>query len=209
MAWRLAAAMSVRRRILARMEVHPATTDRVGDVADLFGSNTTTRGCWCMCFRVPLREFHGGWRTGANRVRFEERARTDDPPPGLLAYRDGTPVGWCALGPRSRYPRAIGPRAVVFRHRDPGEDDTVWLVPCFFVRVGARKGGTTQHLLTAAVALAETYGASAIEGWPLAGPGPHKSDRYYGTEPLFAACGFAAVDRPTPGRVVMRRDLAR
>lgn len=191
------------------MEIHPVTPARLGDVADLFESSNITRGCWCMCFRVTYQEYNSGWHTGANRVRFEEQAGTDDPPPGLLAYRDGSPVGWCALGPRSRYPRAIGPRCVVMKDRDPVEDDSVWLVPCFFVRVGARRAGTTQALLTAAVALAQTHGAPAVEGWPLAGPGWHKSDRYYGSEPLFAACGFSAIARPTPGRVVMRRDLAR
>ena len=132
----------------------------------------------------------------------------DDPPTGLLAYRGDTPIGWCAFGPRSRYPAAIGARAVVFKERDPVEDESVWLVSCFFVRVGFRKAGTTFELLTAAVELAERSGVPAIEGWPLAGPGPHGADRYYGTEPLFEACGFDCVARPTPNRVVMRRQLA-
>jgi hypothetical protein len=29
-----------------------------------------------------------------------------------------------------------------------------------------------------------------------------------GVEPLFAACGFEAVRRPSANRVIMRRDLA-
>jgi len=48
----------------------------------------------------------------------------------------------------------------------------------------------------------------AIEGCPLAGDGPHKSNRYLGTEPLFAAYGFTPIARPSPQRVVMRRDLS-
>jgi hypothetical protein len=43
-------------------------------------------------------------------------------------------------------------------------------------------------------------------GFRLSGPGPHKSDRYDGTEPLFAACGFTVLHRPSAGRVVMRLD---
>lgn len=190
------------------MEIHPVTPARLPDLADLFESNATTRGCWCMCFRdTTAQEFHSGWRDGGNRARFERAAREEELPPGLLAYRDGQPVGWCTTGPRSRFQRAIGPRAVVFRDRDRGEDDAVWLVACFFVRVGARKAGTTHALLTAAVDHARQHGAPAVEGWPLAGSGPHKSDRYYGTEPLFAACGFTCVARPTPVRAVMRLDL--
>lgn len=48
-----------------------------------------------------------------------------------------------------------------------------------------------------------------VFGWPLQDShGPHKSDRYLGTQPLFAACGFDVLDRPSPRRVVMRRELS-
>jgi GNAT superfamily N-acetyltransferase len=92
-------------------------------------------------------------------------------------------------------------------HRDPAEDGLVWFVPCFFVRSGWRRTGITERLLLAAVEYATAYGATAMEGFPLSGDGPHKNDRYLGTEPLFAACGFTALARPSPRRVVMRRDL--
>ena len=42
--------------------------------------------------------------------------------------------------------------------RDPAEDAHVWLVPCFFVRVGSRLAGTTKHLLDAAIEHAREYG---------------------------------------------------
>jgi hypothetical protein len=80
-------------------------------------------------------------------------------------------------------------------------------VSCFFVRVGYRRSGITTALLRAAVVLAERYRAPAIEGFPLAGDGPHTGDRFLGTEPLFAACGSTCIARPTPSRAVMRRDL--
>ncbi len=60
-----------------------------------------------------------------------------------------------------------------------------------------------------AVAGARRHGATAVEGFPLAGPGPHTADRYLGTEALFAACGFTPVRRPSSRRVVMRLDLWR
>jgi GNAT superfamily N-acetyltransferase len=85
------------------------------------------------------------------------------------------------------------------------EDDQVWLVPCFFVRVGSRRQGITRELLRAAVELARTRGATAIEGWPLTGK--PSADEYLGREQVFAACGFKQVRRPTPRRVVMRLDL--
>lgn len=199
--------------------IHPVTPDRLDDLAALFKTHASTRGCYCMCFRGPRRDFVTGW-DGGNKANFERLAKTDDPPPGLLAYRDDEPVGWCSVGPRSRYDRAISQRAVILKERDPAEDDDVWLVPCFFVRVGKRKHGTTYQLLNAAVTMAQQYDATAIEGFPLAGNRRNdaepiaasavksaSADGYLGRESLFAACGFEPIARPTPRRVVMRRDL--
>jgi len=190
---------------VGRVEVRPLTTDRLPDLADLFGTNGVTRGCWCMFFLVTGREHGEGWR-GGNRVRFEELAAGADPPAGLLAYRGGAPVGWCAMGPRTRYPRAQ--RSPVLKERDRDEDGDVWLVPCFFVRRSARRSGVTSALLSAAVDHARRHGAAAIEGFPLAADVRRPpAEAYFGVEQVFTACGFAPVARPTPNRVVMRRGL--
>jgi GNAT superfamily N-acetyltransferase len=188
------------------LEIHPVTGERLGDLADLFESNGTTRGCWCMYFIATRAEFGAGWR-GGNRRRFDELAVSADPPMGLLAYREGVPAGWCALGPRSRYPRAISPRARILKHRDQDEDDDVWLVPCFFVRKDARRLGTTRALLAAAVDLARRSGATAVEGFPRSDDTGTSAEDYLGRESVFAACGFECVARPTPRRAVMRRQL--
>lgn len=187
------------------MEIHHLTRDRFGDLADLFRASGETRGCWCMFFLLTGRELSSGWGAG-NRARFEEFASDLDPPAGLLAYRDGVPVGWCAMGPRSRYPRVL--RSPVMKARDPAEDDHVWLVPCFFVRRDARRSGLTRELLAAAVTDAARYGATAIEGFPLAKDTRRPpAEAYLGIERLFASCGFTPVARPSPTRVVMRRPL--
>lgn len=187
------------------MEIHPLGPARSDDAADLFGSNASTRGCWCMWFLLPVRDVQAGWGD-TNRGRFEMLATETSPPGGLLAYQDGKAVGWCAMGPRTRYPRAAGSKLMT--RRDPDEDADAWFVPCFFVRTGSRRAGITEQLLRAVVTYAGKHGATAVEGFPLAGDGPHKTDRYLGTEPLFAACGFTAIARPTPRRVIMRRELA-
>jgi GNAT superfamily N-acetyltransferase len=186
-------------------EIVPATPDRLDDLAELFGSSAAANRCWCMNFILPRRELMDGLGR-ANQLRFEAMARTAEPPMGLLAYRDGRPIGWCAAGPRSRYPRGISPRATILKDRDPGEDDDVWLVPCFFVRRGERHQGTTYDLLTAVVDFARARGAKAIEGWPLTGKS--SPDEYVGREQVFLACGFECIRRPTARRAVMRLDLA-
>ena len=190
--------------------VEPVTPERLGDLASLFGTTATTRHCYCTWFILSAAQCQAGWHDGGNRKAFEERARQESTPMGLLAYVDGQPVGWCAAGPRSRYERAL--RSNVLRGHDPAEDDAVWLVPCFFVRTGFRRQGLMHALLDRAVDLAATHGATAIEGFPMSsgqGPGKRRSsgDLYVGVESVFAACGFTDVSRPTPSRVVMRREL--
>ena len=160
-----------------------------------------------MWFVNAAKEVRAGWRDGSNRAAVEALARAADPPLGLLAYDGDRPVGWLATGPRSRYPRAIGPRATILKGRDPSEDDDVWLLPCFFVRVGHRRKGVTAALVAAAVEQAGAYGATAIEGFPIADAYPKSQDDYVGKERRFAECGFACVAQPSPRRVVMRRDL--
>jgi GNAT superfamily N-acetyltransferase len=187
------------------MHFEPLTPDRSGDLADLFAGNATARGCWCMWFLLPSRDVRAGWGRG-NRDRFEDLVRCDNVPLGLLAYADDQPVGWCAAGPRARYATVV--RSRLMTGREPAEDASVWFVPCFFVRAGSRRAGITERLLLATVEQARRHGAAAVEGFPLAGAGPHQSDRYLGTEPLFAACGFQATARPSPRRVVMRRNLS-
>jgi len=193
--------------IICDVEIHPATQDRLDDLADLFDSGSATRGCWCMWFINPAREVRNGWRDGGNRRAFETLAVHADPPLGLIAYEGGVPIGWVATGPRSRYPRAIGPQVKILKDRDTAEDDDVWLLPCFFVRVGYRRKGVTAALVAAAVEAADASGARAVEGFPIADAYPKAQDDYVGKQRRFAECGFACVAEPSPRRVVMRREL--
>jgi len=193
---------------MVALDIRPVTPDRYDDLADLFESNSATNGCWCMVHILVRKEWSAGWRNGGNRRRFEELGRDAEPPLGLIGYDDGTPAAWCAIGPRSRYPRCIGPRAVVLRGRDPTEDDNVWLLTCFFTRVGHRSKGMTRAMIDAATAMAEQHGAKAIEGIPLV-VGAKRGSEYVGRETAFEACGFECIARPTPQRAVMRKELRR
>jgi GNAT superfamily N-acetyltransferase len=191
------------------VEIHPVTVGRLGDLADLFETGSATRDCWCMWFIGTADEVRAGWGNGGNRRAFEALVGTADPPLGLIAYDDGVPVGWLATGPRSRYPRAIGPRTKLMKDRDPAEDDDVWLLPCFYVRVGHRRQGVTAALVAAAVEAAAEHGAPAVEGLPIADDYPKDQNDFVGKQRRFAECGFECIARPTPRRVVMRRDLRR
>ncbi|HET8683808.1 MAG TPA: GNAT family N-acetyltransferase [Micromonosporaceae bacterium] len=187
------------------VEVHAATADRYADVAALFGTNKITSSCWCMWFVLPAKEVSAGWGEG-NRERFAALAGELAEPVGLLAYRDGEPVGWLAAGPRARYARAL--RSPILKGRDAAEDDRVWLLPCFFVRRDARRAGVTAPLIEAAVDLARSHSATAVEAFPMVPKGRVSAGQaFIGTQGMFAGCGFREVARPSPTRVVMRREL--
>lgn len=167
----------------------------------LFGSDQIVDRCWCMWYFVRVEDFHAAGRDG-NRAAFKELMANADEPLGVIAHQDGEPVGWCAVGPRTRYTRLL--KTPTLRDRDRNEDDAVWIVPCFFVSDGSRRGGVSAALLRAAVALAQENGAKAIEGFP--DPPKKRSERgARGSEATFDACGFTAVSRPSAARVIMRR----
>src|SRR5262249_51074534 len=154
------------RGMMADLDVHPVGADRLNDLATLFGASKTTNGCYCMWNIVPVKQCQAGW-SGGNHRAFDDLAGSEPEPLGLLAYRDGQPVGWLGVGPRTRYDRALGTPTLA--GRNTAEDASVWLVTCFYVRRDARKIGVTRALLRAAIELARQHRASAIEGWPLAG----------------------------------------
>jgi GNAT superfamily N-acetyltransferase len=81
--------------------------------------------------------------------------------PGILAYSDGQPIGWCSISPREEYPRLER-----FRTLKRIDDKPVWSVVCFFVAKPFRRQGVSTKLLEAAVDYARQQGASIVEGYP-------------------------------------------
>jgi hypothetical protein len=68
-----------------------------------------------------------------NRTRQLFRARVEaGPPPGLLAYRGGAPVGWVQVGPRGDVPEWNGARRLTAPTAEaPADDPRVWGISCF------------------------------------------------------------------------------
>ena len=185
------------------LTIEPITPKNLADLEKLFSSEKSAKSCWCMWFIIAVKEFHQGG-SPANEAKFRALAESSAHPMGMIAYRDGEPVGWTAVGPRSRYARAV--KTPTMKAVDQTENDGVWLVPCFFIRPDMRRQKITRELLQAAVKLAKKSGASAIEGFPTAGSKLSSADRQVGTEHMFETCGFRAISRPSSSRVVMRLD---
>jgi GNAT superfamily N-acetyltransferase len=187
----------------AKLDIHPLTRDRWDDLVTLFDRPGDPKGCWCMFYRVPGRRFQELWGAGA-RAAFGEVV-AEGPPPGLLAYRDGVAVGWCAVAPREAYRRVLNSRVL-----KPLDDTAgVWSVVCFYVLRSQRRGGVSAALLEAAVAYAAGQGAAVVEGYPrdTDGTRQHANELFVGTRSMFAEAGFSEAGRRSPTRPIMRLAL--
>jgi GNAT superfamily N-acetyltransferase len=195
------------------LSVVPANEASWEDLQAIFGTRGYTASCQCQRFKIgPF-----GWTSAdteerAWRLRVETGCGHPDAgkTSGLVAYLDGEPVGWCAVEPRTAYPR-LPPRRVVWTARGEDKNDkSVWAVTCFATRAGFRRRGVSRALARAAVDFARERGARALEGYPMVTePGQEVTwgELHVGSRSIFAAAGFAEVSRPTLRRVVMRIDF--
>ena len=181
------------------VEVHPATAERWDDVVKLFGERGAYSGCWCMWWRLPQSEFNRG--VGApNRAALQAIVAAGRVP-GLLAYHDGVPVGWCAVAPREEFGRLQ--RSPNLR---PLDDQPVWSIVCFFIDRKWRGQGVGAALLRAAVRFAAAQGATVVEGYPV-DPGQRRlptASAFTGVVGMFEQAGFREVARRAPTRPIMR-----
>ncbi|PZF93186.1 GNAT family N-acetyltransferase [Micromonospora deserti] len=195
--------------------VLPANETSWDDLRAVFGTRGDAARCQCQRYKIRDRD----WASVPVEVRAERlREETDcghpeaDRTSGLVAYLDGEPVGWCAVEPRTAYPRLLhGRTPVPWVGRDEERADAgVWAVTCFVTRVGFRRRGVSRALARAAVDFARRRGARAVEGYPMiTHPGREVTwgELHVGSRSIFADAGFAEVSRPTLRRVVMRVDF--
>lgn len=185
------------------------------DVETVFGTRGDPSRCWCQFFKMPNAEW---WKApeAEKRARLQEQVTAAEDeggpvPPGLIAYLDGEPVGWCAIEPRTNYPLILRSKVVTTSSSEPPDDESVWAISCFVVRVGRRRLGVGQALAMAAVDWARKHGACVIEGYPVdveAKPAKVSSaGLYHGSVSIFEHAGFTLQARPYPGRALMRLEL--
>lgn len=183
------------------LDIHPLTPDRWDDLETLFGKQGAYSGCWCMWWRLPGQEF--GRHTGQQRKEQFRGIVADGRVPGLLAYREGQPVGWCALAPRDEFPRFDRSR-----YWKPIDDQPVWSLNCFYIAARQRGQGIATRLLHAAIDYAREQGAMMLEAYPKDVETPvSASSVYTGTATMFLAAGFEEVARRHPERPIVRLRL--
>lgn len=189
---------------------HPLTPDRWDDLVTVFGGGDGKGDCgrcWCMWWRLPRANVVDGLGK-QNKALFRERVRRG-PPPGLVGYDDGEPVGWVQVGPRADVPNWNQPRRLT-APLEPAEaeDPSVWGISCFVVRAGHRRRGHFAALLDAAVDWARNNDARLLDACPVdAGERRPTSGLYHGLAPAFRERGFVELERRRADRPLMRLTL--
>jgi GNAT superfamily N-acetyltransferase len=183
---------------------HPLTPDRWADFEVLFGRRGACGGCWCMWWRLKRSEYD--LRKGEKNRRAMESIVRSGEMPGILAYDEGRPVGWCAVGPREQY--LLLERSRVLARVD---GKAVWSVVCFFVTKSHRGKGLTTALLRAAVEHVRARGGRMVEGYPVDPKKGRTADAfvYTGLVSAFRKAGFKEVARRSETRPIMRLALHR
>ena len=194
------------------LDIKPLTPDRLPDLASLFEQGGDPKFCWCAYFRIRGFDFSSGSKA-RHRSVMEAAARDGAKiarAPGLVAYREGTAVGWVSVGPREDYERLAYSKVL-----GAVDDKPVWSIVCFVVGRRSRGQGVANALLDAAIDYARDHGATRLEAYPVEiaeGNRIGSGEVYKGTLAMFERAGFKVVARRSvPGsaapRPIVRRSI--
>ncbi|MFC5568694.1 GNAT family N-acetyltransferase [Lysobacter yangpyeongensis] len=199
--------MSARKASAASIRTRPLRRDDWPVVESLFGANGACGGCWCMWWRVPMggktwEAAKGAPNRDAFRALVESGAAS-----GVLAFDRDIPVGWCAIGPRSGFPRLERSKAL---RRE--WNAATWSLNCLYVPARERGRGIARALVAAAVNLARARGAAEIEAYPQFVASDERQGGAFvwtGVPALFEPLGFRPAAKPGRGRSLYLLPLRR
>jgi GNAT superfamily N-acetyltransferase len=127
---------------------------------------------------------------------------------GNGTHSDPCPViGWMKIAPASTVPKIYERRLYRGLPCFSGDRDGVFTIGCFLIHPDYRRQGVATELVRAAVQMAPTWGARAIEAFPRRPKeAVHDDELWTGPEGVFVKNGFVEVDsfEPYP---VFRREL--
>jgi GNAT superfamily N-acetyltransferase len=191
--------MAFKSSTVSEFEFYPVTPDRWKDFEALFGERGACGGCWCMWWRLKRSEFED--QKGDGNKRTMRKIIKSGEVPGLLAYKDGQPIAWCAVAPREVF--SVLERSRILKRID---DKSVWSIVCFFVAKPFRLRGVTVKILKAAVKHVKEQGARIVEGYPVEPKKGKTADvfAYTGLASAFRKAGFKEVARRSETRPIMR-----
>lgn len=182
-----------------QFQFYPLTPARWDDFELLFGERGACGGCWCMTWRLKKSEFDK--QKGAGNKKAMKKMVSGGKEPGIIAYYQGTPVGWCAVAPRTEFIRLEGSRVLA-----PLDDQPVWSITCFFITKEFRRKGLSTELLKAVIAYCKKKKVKILEAYPAE---PYADNvpaafAWTGFPSAFLKAGFTEAVRRSKTRPIMR-----
>jgi hypothetical protein len=152
-----------------------------------------------MYWRIKRTEFQRQY--GKANKRAMKRLVMSGVIPGILAFHEGSPVGWCSVASREDFP--VLDRSPVLKRIDT---KPVWSITCFFISKNCRHGNMMRSLIEAAVRYAKQQGAKIIEAYPIRPERIHdpRPEMYRGTVSAFHSAGFCIAAQRSKTRPIMR-----
>jgi GNAT superfamily N-acetyltransferase len=184
---------------MSKPEFYTVDKSRWKDLEKLFGSRGACGGCWCMTWRLRPKDFKEN--SGEGNKQLLKKLVYKDERPGVLAYIDNEPVGWCAVAPREIYIRLENSKVLA-----PVDDKKVWSISCLFISKKFRRQGLSTKLIRNAVKFCKERGAKIVEAYPVA---PYAENMpaafaWTGIPSSFEKAGFKEVERRSRTRPIMR-----
>lgn len=194
--------MSSKNNVLDRVKFFPLTKNRWHDFESLFGERGACGGCWCMLWRLTRSQFEKQ-KGEANRKLMKHIVASNEIP-GIIAYLDSEPIGWCAVAPREKYP--VLERSRILKRID---DSQVWSITCFYIDKRFRRVGLTSAFLEFIIDYCRQQGVKMIEGYPIDSEKPDVPPPFAwtGFASAFREAGFVEVARRSKTRPVMRYEV--
>lgn len=186
-------------KIKSSYKFFPVTKNNWKDFELLFGEKGACAGCWCMYWRVKSSVWEK--QKGDKNKRSMKKIIFSGIIPGIIAYYNNEPVGWCSVAPREEFTRLEKSRIL-----KPVDEKPVWSVVCFFINKKYRKKGLSVALLNAAKNFVKSSGGKILEGYPIE-PKQNKMPDVFawtGISAAFQSAGFKEVARRSETRPIMR-----
>lgn len=176
------------------IDVFPADEARWDDVVGMFGRAGASNGCWCQYWILGA-GYHQRERA-SNRA--DLLAQISGGMAGILAFRQGRPVGWARVCERDDLDWLIERFS---RYRFTGSG--VLAMPCLYVPPGERGTGVMTALIAGALDWATEH-RKVLQAYPI-DPSVEGAthNRFTGVLPSFLAAGFTEVGRLAADRPVV------
>ena len=186
-------------KIRSSYKFYPVTKDNWKDFEKLFGDKGACAGCWCMYWRLKQSVLDA--QKGNGNKQAMKKIIGSGNIPGIIAYAEGEPIGWCSIAPREEFSKLDNSRIL-----KPVDEKSVWSVVCFFIHKAHRKMGLSIALLNAAKKFVKSSGGKILEGYPIEPKKDKMPDAFAwtGISAAFQSAGFKEVARRSETRPIMR-----